>query len=75
MLCVGSQVLLDTRLFESTSASTGVMTPRMSRLLAASFLPTACSLARFVSFRSSSTVWPLSIVMTVSIASPPKSFW
>ena len=75
MLSVRLPLLLATRLSDSCIASTGVITPRIDAVLDASVVPIALSFLRLAGWKSSTTVWPGSIVMTVSIASPPNRSW
>ena len=63
-----------TRLFENSRADNGVMTPRMRPLF--SRVPPNCwSCICPAALKSSSTLWPSFMWMTVSIAWPPKRSW
>lgn len=63
-----------TRSLEKTIAESGSITPSTFSTWRIRS-PTSWKVAIPSSLKSSSTVWPSSMVMTLSIAWPPKSAW
>ncbi len=73
-LWVGSPVGLETRASLNCKAVSGLTTSLIS-LLPRSFFSTAFHCAMFFGVNNSLTVWPGSMVMSTTMASPPNSFW